>query len=210
MQKLQDTQTHHSFRLTLSHLSHPTPTGHNLKLSPTLTNGLSHSITLCLSLHRPYNTHTLTNLHTPPNLSQTHHKQTQFILAPVHTDQPRRINPEIKPPNWHDFELNEGKEKEVMIYLNCGRDPGRDRQAQATESTTKPTTTTFPTGKPMLFRASTETHTVSCFNRKPKEKREHREKKGKEKEEWEKNVANEKKKKKFIYSGTGWRKKLFF
>ena len=67
LQKLQDTQTHHSFRLTLSHLSHPTPTGQNLKLSPTLTNGLSHSITLSLSLHRPYNTHTLTNLHTPPN-----------------------------------------------------------------------------------------------------------------------------------------------
>jgi ribosomal protein L23 len=45
----------------------------------------------------------------------------------------------------------------------------------------------FPTGKPKP---------VSCFNRKPKEKREHREKRGKEKEEREKIVANEKKGKK--------------
>uniref|UniRef100_A0A2N9GA63 Reverse transcriptase domain-containing protein n=1 Tax=Fagus sylvatica TaxID=28930 RepID=A0A2N9GA63_FAGSY len=33
--------THHSFWLTLSNLSHPTPTGHNLKLSPTPPNGSS-------------------------------------------------------------------------------------------------------------------------------------------------------------------------
>ena len=57
-----------------------------------------------------------------------------------------------------------------------------------------------------------QTHDVSCFNRKPKEKREHREKKGKEKEEREKNVANEKKRKKnkIYILGYGTEKEIVF
>jgi hypothetical protein len=59
-------------------------------------------------------------------------------------------------------------------------------QAQATESTTTPRL-----ASPNHHAQATESTT-----RKPKEKREHREKKGKEKEEREKIVANEKKGKK--------------
>jgi hypothetical protein len=77
---------------------------------------------------------------------------------------------------------------------------GRDRQTQAEIGKPKPPNQPprFQPANPSPFPASTENpkFAVSCFNRKPKEKREHKEKKGKGKEEREKIVANEKKGKK--------------
>ena len=116
-------------------------------------------------------------------------------------------------------DLTVGDQSLRLSTAHLKANPGQDQQAQAEISkpslrsaspspfptttpltTTTLSTTTFPNGKPKP---------VLCFNRKPKEKREHieeraqreesgerRAQRGKEKEEREKIVANEKKGKK--------------